>query len=118
MSESGPRRRGRPEARRRYQSVVACVRANTGPDKPLVSESVVRLSMVAHGDMAREDYISARRAAVANDDLLEYHGKLALADPASLRAVIEGEIEGDAPPRKALVARCNQLIDQAKQGAD
>ena len=96
----------------RYRQVVGAVRQNTGGKQPpLVSESAVRSVCCSTGSLDVDNYETALEAAVQRDDLLRWHGQLAVADADGLHAVIEGETASNSP-RKALIGRCNQLLDE------
>ena len=100
----------------RYQKVVETVRQNTGGKQPpLVSESAVRVTACSTGSLDVDDYETALEAAVQRDDLLEWHAQLAVAEPEPLQAVIESEAASDSP-RKALIGRCNQLLNEVDGG--
>jgi len=98
----------------RYEKVVGTVRQNTGGKQPpLVSESAVRVCACSTGSLDVDNYETALEAAIENDDLLEWHGQLAVAEPEPLQAVVEAEAASDSP-RKALIGRCNQLLDEVE----
>ena len=98
-------------SRARYRQVVGAVRKNTGGKQPpLVSERAIRSICCSTGSLDVDNYETALKAAVQRDDLLRWHGQLAVAEPEPLRAVIEAEAASDSP-RKALIGRCNQLLD-------
>ena len=95
----------------RYRKVVGTVRQNTsGKQPPLVSESAVRVCACSTGSLDVDSYETALEAAIENDDLLEWHGQLAVAEPEPLQAVVEAEVASDSP-QNALIGRCNQLLD-------
>lgn len=100
----------------RYESVIAAVRYNTGGTQPpLASERAIRSICCSTGSLDVDSYETALEAAIENDDLLEWHGQLAVAEPEPLQAVIEGEVASDSP-RKALIGHCNQLLDEVDGG--
>ena len=100
----------------RYKQVVETVRQNTGGTQPpLISESAARVTACSAGSLDVDHYETALKAAVQNDDLLRWHGQLAVAEPDPLQAVIEAEVASDSP-RKALIGRCNQLLDEVDRG--
>jgi len=98
----------------RYERVVETIRKNTGGTQPpLVSESAVRVTACSNGSLDVDDYETALEAAVQRDDILRWHGQLAVAEPEPLQAVIEAEAASDSP-RKALIGRCNQLLNEVE----
>jgi hypothetical protein len=100
----------------RYKQVVETVRQNTGGKQPpLISESGIRVTACSTAGLDVDHYETALKAAVQNDDILRYHGQLAVAEPEPLQAVIEAEVAADSP-RKALIGRCNQLLDEVDGG--
>jgi hypothetical protein len=100
----------------RYKQVVETVRQNTGGKQPpLISESGIRVTACSTASLDVDHYETALKAAVQNDDILRYHGQLAVAEPEPLQAVIEAEVAADSP-RKALIGRCNQLLDEVDGG--
>lgn len=100
----------------RYQKVVGTVRQNTGGKQPpLASERAIRSICCSTGPLEVDEYQRTLQAAIENDDLLEWHGQLAVAEPEPLQAVVEAEAASDSP-RKALIGRCNQLLDEVDDG--
>ena len=101
----------------RYKQVVETVRQNTGGRQPpLISEPAARVTAACSaGSLDLDHYENALKAAVQNDDLLRWHDQLAVAEPDPLQAVIEAEVASDSP-RKALIGRCNQLLDEVDRG--
>jgi len=96
----------------RNKQVVEMIRHNTGGKQPpLVSESAVRVTACSTASLDADHYETALKAAVQNDDILCWHGQLAVAEPEPLQAVIEAKASSDSP-RKALIGRCNQLLDE------
>lgn len=87
-------------SKRRYKRVKACVRTNTGTKgrlDPMVPERAIRTSLCANARMDVDDYESALRATIENDDVVRYDGKLTLGTVDDLRAAIAEEAERDEP---------------------
>ena len=104
------------DSKTRYESVIAAVRYNTGGTQPpLASERAIRSICCSTGALEVDEYQRALQAAIENDDLLKWHGQLAVAEPEPLQAVIEAEAATDSP-RTALIGRCNQLLDEVDGG--
>jgi hypothetical protein len=103
----------------RYKQVVETVRQNTGGSQlPLASERAIRSICCSTGPLEVDEYQRALQAAIENDDLLEWHGQLAVAEPDGLRAVIDGEADSETA-RKRLVANCNRLLENVdKKGGE
>jgi len=102
----------------RYRQVIGAVRQNTGGKQPpLVSESAVRSICCSTGSLDVDNYETALKAAVEHEDLLRWHGQLAVAESDPLQAIIEGEIAPKSP-RKGLIGRCNQLLDGNEGGQE
>ena len=106
------------DSKTRYESVIAAVRYNTGgAQPPLASERAIRSICCSTGSLEVDEYQRALQAAVQGGDLLEWDGQLAVAEPEPLQAVIEAEAEAASDsPRKALIGRCNQLLDEVDGG--
>lgn len=99
------------DSKTRYERVLGAVRHNTGGSQPpLASERAIRTVCCSTGSLSVDGYERSLRAAVENDDLLEWNGHLAIAESDALRAVIEAEVSCETPNRD-LVARCNRLLD-------
>lgn len=79
-----------------------------GKQAALVPRTTIR-QMISRSSISHEDGNRALRAALENDDLLEWHGRLAVADETNLLEVIEEETQSDTP-RKSLIANCNKLL--------
>ena len=102
------------DSKTRYESVIAAVRHNTGGKQPsLASERAIRSICCSTGSLEVDEYQRALEAAFQRDDLLRWHGQLAVAEPEPLQAIIEAEATSDSP-RKALIGRCNQLLDEVE----
>lgn len=104
------------DSKTRYESVIAAVRYNIGGTQPpLASERAIRSICCSTGSLEVDEYQRALQAAVQRGDLLRWDGQLAVAEPEPLQAVIEAEVASDSP-RKALIGRCNQLLDEVDDG--
>lgn len=102
-----------PRARRKetYHQVLRIVAHNTGGHQPpLVRLSAVKIA-ASHAGLDAKQVEKAIQAARENGDLLaDPDGeRVARTDAASLRAIIETEVERDEP-RTELIAACNRRL--------
>jgi hypothetical protein len=99
------------DRRETYEHVLGIVEHNTGgKQRPTAAwTSVVQIALANGND--HDQVSTAIRAAVENDDLLSWNGRLARTDRESLVAVIEAEREREST-RTNLIARCNRLMEQ------
>ncbi len=72
------------------------------------------LTVAGHADILSRKAELSICAPVDNDDLLKFDGRLARTDTKSLREVLVEESGRDEEMRKALLKRCNQLLEGMK----
>lgn len=103
----------REERRDAYERVLSIVDHNTGgKQRAMVARTSVTQIAVSIGIV---DPAKRVRAAIENDDLLRYHGRVCRTDEESLRAVILQEADAKHT-RKTLVGRCNRALEEVDDG--
>lgn len=90
-----------------YAWVLQAVEERTSPDDPWSSEGALRQARHTM-DFDRDAVDAAIDTAVANDDLLDWHGLFAPATLEGIQAVIEAEADADIT-RQLLVKKANRL---------
>lgn len=104
------------DPRRVYERVLRIVQYNTGGPQPASVWRLSTVSIATNAGMDSNQVDKAVRAARDNGDLLAHdrdgHTRLARTDTASVRSLLLEEADRE-PSDKALVGKCNRLLDEA-----
>lgn len=101
----------REDRRDRYHKLLGIVEYNTGGKQRATASIGSILTIASYCDIPARKAKRSLQAAVDNDGLLEFDGRYACTDTESLRAVLVEESNRDEGMRKALVKRCNRLLE-------
>lgn len=97
-----------------YERVVETVRQQTGGQQPaMIPESNLRQVCCSSGSLGVDEYRTARKAAVQNGTLINWHGRLLVAEPDAIVAALEEEAASEAP-RSGFIARLNAALQDAR----
>lgn len=114
MSKTPTKADRHDQSRKTYQRVLGMIEHQTGGKQGSMVPKTTIQQMISRSNISYEDGARALQAAKENDDVLDWHGRLALTDEDSLRLVIEEQVESDTP-RKILIGRCNQLLADLRE---
>lgn len=101
----------RARRREEYEQVLRIVECNTGGKQPALIARTSLLQLATQAGLSIDRARKRIQAAVGNEDLLEWNGKLARADRESLQAVVAEENAAEYP-RVGLLKRCDQLAPE------
>lgn len=106
------------DRRNAYERVTETIKRQTGGRRrPTASLRHIRVTAVSHGSLEPEEFESALRAAIENNDVARIGQRVCLAEPDALRAVIQRQAELDEPDR-AVIGTLNTWIDQLDDDRD